>query len=313
MKKPAVNQRCLSALIGLALGLSLVNTAHADAKTAEAIFQAGREALSKGDTDAACERFRESFRLEPAAGTLLNLGECEVKRARIASAWQAFHDAGGLLPPSDFRVAYARDRAASLKPRIPTVRLQVDARARAPHIVLDGVELGSASLGVALPLDPGEHQFVVRGAGQREARTAFRITEGERRELTLAAGDEIAAARPRVEPPRDRHRKAWVMAAFGAGAAGIATGAVAGIIAIDAAGTYRDHCDDAGCDPAGIRAASRGGPLAVVSTVGLGVGAVGIAVGSYLLATTPKASGTQAYAAPAIGSNGGSLVIGGHF
>ncbi|MFO0567610.1 MAG: hypothetical protein U0263_18270 [Polyangiaceae bacterium] len=48
-----------------------------DATAAEALFNAGRDAVKAGDYPTACAKFRESNRLDPAPGTVLNLADCE--------------------------------------------------------------------------------------------------------------------------------------------------------------------------------------------------------------------------------------------
>src|SRR5262245_31877335 len=60
---------------------------------AEALFEEGRSALAAGDLDLACARFRESNRLDPAVGTVLNLADCEEKRGKLATAWTLFRRA----------------------------------------------------------------------------------------------------------------------------------------------------------------------------------------------------------------------------
>jgi hypothetical protein len=312
-----VGEKYVWAALCLVSVMASAVSAHADPKAAEAVFQAGKDAMARGDLATACARFQESFRLDAAPGTLLNVGECEQKRGHVATAWQAFHDAMALLPAGDFRMTYAEEHAAQLAPKIPSVRILVDARARSPRVSLDGVELGAPSLGVALPIDPGDHVVVVRAEGQAQTETSFRIAEADKRDLAIAAGKEVTDA---VAPPRDGApnggRKAATFAAFGVGFAGVFTGAVTGLLAMNEAARYRGHCDNTGCDEDGLDAASKGRSLSTISTIGFGAGAVGLGVGAILLATAPASKSStraQAYAAPSISPSGGSLTVGGRF
>src|SRR5262245_61414545 len=75
-----------------------------DRAAAEALFQAGREAMDARDYKTACERFEESHRLEPTAGALLNLANCREKLGELATAWQRFQEAIQKLPAGDNRV-----------------------------------------------------------------------------------------------------------------------------------------------------------------------------------------------------------------
>src|SRR5688500_18545046 len=64
-----------------------------DKALAEVLFREGRQLLQRGETDAACEKFAESHRLDEALGTLLNLAVCHESQGRFASAWAEFHQA----------------------------------------------------------------------------------------------------------------------------------------------------------------------------------------------------------------------------
>ena len=156
---------------------------------AEALFESGHEAMSKGDYDTACARFEESNRLDPAVGSLLNLAACEEKRGRFATSWQLFKRVMSDLPPGDDRYPIAQRRASALRPRVPHVTLKLASDAPKQTTVKYGaVVLGQASFEVPLPLDPGEHKLVV-GAPEREPRTyTVVVSEGETKVLTVGPG-----------------------------------------------------------------------------------------------------------------------------
>src|SRR5688572_29187335 len=85
-----------------------------DRAAAEALFRAGREAAGRGDYATACQRFEESNRLEPTAGTVMNLANCREQLGQIASAWQRYREAIEKLPAEDERVGIARERSAEI-------------------------------------------------------------------------------------------------------------------------------------------------------------------------------------------------------
>ena len=58
--------------------------AFADTPDADTLFRQGRASAEAGDYPHACVAFTESFRLEPALGTLLNLADCEEHVGRVA-------------------------------------------------------------------------------------------------------------------------------------------------------------------------------------------------------------------------------------
>src|SRR5689334_7793441 len=81
----------------------------------QAMFDEGRQLMEVGQYEAACAKLRESYRLDAAAGTLLNLALCHESQGRTASAWLEYHDAISLsVRENDTeRQAIARDRIAA--------------------------------------------------------------------------------------------------------------------------------------------------------------------------------------------------------
>ena len=86
---------------------------------ADALFAEGRRAAQAGDYDRACASFAASLALDRAAGTLLNLADCEERRGRLAEAQRLFVAGKEALDPGDERHAYVARRLASLAARLP--------------------------------------------------------------------------------------------------------------------------------------------------------------------------------------------------
>src|SRR5271163_4925186 len=129
-----------------------------DPAAADALFQKGREAAEKGDWTRACPKFAESQRLDPAPGTLLNLADCEEHLGQLASAYEHFKTALETMAPSDDRIPFAKQHMVAVEKKVPhlTLSASADLPARA-RVMRDDVQLGSASFGLALPVDPGMH------------------------------------------------------------------------------------------------------------------------------------------------------------
>jgi hypothetical protein len=317
--------------LGILLPLSLLAIAGeayaadspSDAKAADVLFQNARAAMNRGDLAAACPQFAESQRLDPAPGTLLNLGECEARAGKVASALGHFREARGQLPSGDFRVAFAEARMAGLAHRVPQLTIKLTA-AEVDGVVVqcDGVDVPKAALDAAAPVDPGTHACVVRAPGHVDARSEVTLREGESKTLELAPGP-IGPAKD-AAPPRSTvrsdapaddtagstQRTAGLLVA-GSGLAAVVVGSVFGILS---KGTYDEaqtHCPNGtnSCDPQGVQGGKTAYDQAMISDVALIGGAVLLAGGAVLYFTAPK--GTRVAVSPTVGSTGAGVSLAG--
>jgi hypothetical protein len=105
-----------------------------------------------------------------------------------------------------------------------------------------------------------------------------------------------------------------VYVAGGIGVAGIVLGGVTGGLALGKKSTINDNCVSLICNHDGKQAADSAKSLALVSTVGFGVGLAGIAVAAILYATTSPAPQTTAWRLePVIGQGSGRLSFSGQW
>ena len=291
--------------------------ARADDPTAESLYREGRRAAVAKDWDLACRKFKESIEREAAPGTMLNLADCEENRGHLLSAVAHYQLAAGKFKASDERSEFCKQRVAALEKRV--VRLTIRLAAPSPagaSVERDGAPLAAAALGAPVRLDPGEHAFVVRAPGRADARTSLKLGDGEVREVELSAGAATATAVTVAPPPASPAPSSWhppapdrtaAYVAFGVGGAGLVTGTVAGVLALGAASKAHDGCPNQVCtSQEGVDAAGRARTLGLVSTIGLGVGVVGVAAGTYLWI---KASPTV-MVGPTVGSANGLSVHG---
>lgn len=309
-----------------------------DRAAAEALFEKGRQAMGSGDYDGACADFEESNRLDPAPGTMANLASCEEKRGHLSSAWQWFEEVEAKLAPDDPRRQYTADRAAALKARLAvlTIRLAPGSPADS-KVQRDSVELHRASLGVALPVDPGAHRVTVSVPGRVDKHYAVMLAEKESRDLIVAPSPApepapaptpaMAPSLPHTEtppnltpeparaPPQDAvtspssngsaRTAGYVIG--GVGVAGIGTALVLGGLVLEKKSAVWTHCDATTrvCDQTGLDAARAGSRLSTISTISFVAGAVAAGVGAYLVITNPSEPKTTV---GAIGVPGGGFL-----
>jgi len=215
-----------------------------DAAAADALFREARALMKSGDHKAACPKLVESHKLDPAAGTAINLGDCWDRVGKLADALQAYRDALELLKPGDTRVAPVRAQIAAVEKRVPTLSVRLAPGApEGARVKRDALELGEGSLGVALPVNPGPHWIVVVAPGRADRRQKVMVAEGEHRELEVRVAPRSAEG-PTEEPAREgtavaeparnpsagdadgggSSRTTWAYVAVGVGVAGIGAG-----------------------------------------------------------------------------------------
>jgi hypothetical protein len=124
------------------------------------------------------------------------------------------------------------------------------------------------------------------------------LAEGQSRVLVVGPGEAIPVEGDgSAAPVHAATRTAgWIVG--GVGVAALATGTYFGIRALENRNDSNAHCDGSLCaDAAGAQAYTDAKGEARVADVGLGVGVIAVAVGSYLLFTARDA-GSPAAAAP---------------
>jgi hypothetical protein len=210
---------------------------------------------------------------------------------------------------------------------VPRLTLSLAPGAPAGALVSrDGIELGSASLGLALPVDPGDHVITVSAPGRAQNRLVVALKEGERRELVLDAGAADAGAAsyeaPEVMPPptadastasAGSSSRTLGFVIGGLGAAGLVVSLVAGAQALSDKSTVDDNCTNGRCNQAGLDAADSGKTWITVSNVAFVAGAVGVGVGAFLILSSDSKRGTETALGPHVLPGGGALRLRGSF
>lgn len=294
-----------------------------DPAAAEALFRRGRDAMETQHYEGALRWFAESQRLDPAAGTLMNLATCEEKLGRVASAWQHWKEAVDTLPPDDDRLPLARSRVAALEGKLPRLGVVLVAgREQGARVFRDDIELGPAVQGVPLPVDAGVHTVTVRMPGHLVERVVVRVGEGEQKRLEVHPGaiDRSATTAAMVGDATVAHRSGnnwprtlgWVLA--GAGVAGVGTAAVSGVMLLDYKNTVETDCPNKSClTQEGFDAANAARTLTAVNTAAWIAGGVGLGVGAYLLVATPSRDKGTTAIAPTVSRDGFAVFCRGTF
>jgi hypothetical protein len=176
------------------------------AARAEALFNEGLALFDAKSYAAACAKFEESQKLDPAPGTLFRLATCEEEQGRFATAAQRWEEGASLLPKGDSRRASAEKNATETEGKAG--RLVLRASPQAPPglaVALDDRMLGAGELGAAILVDPGSHDLVITAPGHEPRTLTVTAASGETREVALMPGPALPAPKPTSAPIRTTH------------------------------------------------------------------------------------------------------------
>lgn len=264
-------------------------TSAQDVAAAQALFEEGRALMQKNELAQACAKFAESQRLGPAAGTLLNLGECYAKLGKTASAWATFKEAVSAAQSSGQgdREQYAKERAAEVEPLLTKLAIKVDTPEQ-PGLVVkrDGVALGKAAWGTPVPVDPGMHVVEATANGKKPWTTNVDATTDKNLEVVVPALEDAPAAPAEARPATQK----WVgLGVAGLGLVGVTVGAVFGLAAISSNDDAKSHCrTDTLCDAEGVSLTDTAKGQATASTLFFVLGGAALAGGAILFFTAPS-------------------------
>lgn len=282
---------------------------------AEAAFREGRALMQTGDLERACAKLAESQQLEPAAGTLLNLAECQEKRGLSASAWatyQAASKASSARGKNDW-VKLANGKVDALGKIMPRVTYVAEG---GTAVTQDGV---AVRVDEPLPIDPGTHTVEATRPSRPPFTKTFEIRNGDK--LTIAVKFDGTPTEP-PPPPQPTPPPKKVdngdgdgdgsgmrtigLVIAGVGVVGIGVGTVTGIMAmgkhddaVAACPSYPDRCP---ADGSGTRLNEDARDLAGISTIAFIGGGSLLVIGAVLFFVAPSGKSPVTVTASGIGA-----------
>jgi hypothetical protein len=289
-----------------------------DQAAATALFKQGRDLMAAGRYADACPKLAESQRLDPGAGTLLNLATCYEKNGQIASAWTTYQDAASAAQRAGEaeRVKAARAKVAALEPTLPTLTIVVPATADRPDLEIrrDGALVGRAAWGAPIPVDPGPHpldasapgktpwhgQAQVGGAGAKVSIEIPPLADAAATPPPAPPAPPSPTPAPAPAPPPDSAtppssgstQRLLGLVSGGVGVVGIGVGSVFGAIAMGKNNSASGHCNGTVCDAPTVSTLNDARTDATVSTVAFAAGGVLLAAGVVLYLTAPRGAPT---------------------
>lgn len=292
--------------------------------TAQLLYEEAMKAIDANDYESACPKLEKSLAIEEAMGARFFLAECYEKTGRYASAWNNYvrvaeqaHREGETK-----REAFSRKRAKAVRAKVGTARLELDpaTKALAIEVTRNGEPVSAALVEAPIPLDAGEHTFVVSAPGHEPFTASVMVDDGEEATLTIPALTPLPEQETSAPPAAtdDGSLSALTIAGIAVGGLGVVAMAASIGVAASAKADYdqalEDHCADGRCTPAGVEATedarSTGNIGTVVFGVGAGVTAVGVVLAVLGLTGGDDDTGDVALsAAPALDGSGGFVQL----
>jgi hypothetical protein len=300
----------------------------ADRATARRLATEGQIALKKGDFDTAADRFQRANDLLSAPTFLVRLARARTGQGRLVEAYEIYRkivrDGVPADSPEPFKraLAEAKVEVKQVEPRLAWVSVNVvGINPSLVEVQLNDAVIPSAALGAQRPVDPGRLHVTARADGFRTADAEVQLAEGEHlpaielRMVALPKSEKpVATNEPRGgvvmddyggEPPFITQSTLGYLT-LGLGGAGLAVGAVTGLIAYNKHEDLLDLCSDRDgnichvVDPDGTKRTAAVQDkkdmkkFANIATVGFAAGGVLAATGLILLITAPDDLATEA-------------------
>lgn len=294
-------------IVGATLACVAPSEARADGPSAEdralatQLFNEGKSLMADEQIHQACEKFKESHRLDPSGGTILNLALCHEKEGLIASAWTEFAEAKSLANRDGRadRAKAADEHIRSLEPRLSTLTVAVPDDARIPGLTIlrDETPLGPVTWSTPMAIDGGDHAIVVSAPGKASVTLHVHMKdEGDARSLTVPRLADAPPEAPVRQAPRVDRVLGFVVGGLSIVELGVAIGAAVRAADLDAGSEAA--CPEGRCNhtaPALAEDAGRWADASTVLTV-IGVSSLalggGLVIGSFAGGGVVKASAT---------------------
>jgi len=296
----------------------------------------GVQLAEAGKCTEAIEKLTRAEALYHAPTILGRLGECQVNVGQIVVGTENLNrTVREQLPPNApkaFKDAQARAQKAldAALPRIGHLTVLVEPKEANISVTVSGVSVPAALLGVERPTDPGSHEVVATAPGYITQRTTIVLAEAGRETVTLrlpldpnapkeappvaAAVVATPAEPPPAAPPpaASQGTRTFAFVLIGTGVVGVATGSVAGAMALSKKSEL--DCPQNHCSGTEANELDSARTMATISTIGFAVGIPAAAVGTVLLLTsgpskTSKVRPTRRFAAnPYLGPTSAGVV-----
>ena len=289
---------------------------------AEALFREGKKLMGEKKFGEACPKFADSQRLDPGAGTLLNLAFCYEANGQLATAWATYQDAGAAAKAEQNTnyMSTAEKRGTALESKLPKLTITIATPVDGMEIRRDNVVVSKAEWGLEIPVDPGSHSISASAPKKKPWSTSVDAVVSGKVNVPIPALEDApeppqpptsatvtptasisVTAVPTAPPPSPSPVQkivGWTTVAVGVVGLGIGAG-----FAFHAKSQYNDslgpgnaNCpvDPNKCNATGVSLRNDAISSGNAASVLLGVGAAAVVGGVLLVLTAPSAAAPPA-------------------
>jgi hypothetical protein len=273
-----------------------------DKASAEALFNEGVTLVAAGNFAEGCRKFEGSQALDATLGTSLRLADCYERLGKTASAWALFKQAQGMahVQNQGEREQLAHERVEALEPKLSYLNLTIEGEAPAGLAVQrNGSAVPLASLGVAIPIDPGTQRITASAPSYEDWSKTLEIAAGPGRislRIPALVQQKVRAATQassREPASGSSTQRSLGITASGVGLVAVLVGGGLGLHAKSENDRSQEDSlcpndNHNGCTPEGVSARQHAQSFATASTITLIAGGVVLASGIVLWSTAPS-------------------------
>jgi hypothetical protein len=270
----------------------------ADKSLATQLFKEGRTLVDQGKYAEGCRSSRRANGSTQAAERCSTSPSATKRRDGPPRRGPVYGEALGIARKDDGpqRAEMAQQHIEALEPTLSRLIVRAG-RFRSPDLEIkrDGTAIRRAAWGTAMPVDPGDHVIEAFALGKIPWKQTITVGgKAETKTIAVPVLDNAPVAPTPTASTSGGHMPAtfvevrkpvspavWV--AYGIGAVGVGVGTYFGLRAMSEQQTADDNCPQNQCSSAGSTANANAIQAANISTVGFGVGVLGIGLGTFLL------------------------------
>jgi hypothetical protein len=240
---------------------------------------------------------------------LLALALCHEESGRPATALREYRESlrGAVRANRSDRVMLAESHVQKLEASVPRVLVRLPSpEPDGLALTLDGAPIDRATIADGAAVDPGRHTLVASARDSVPWQTSVLVEQPAARIVVQVPSLASSLPTRRTPAPHSRRTAGWLLA--GLGAAAVAGGSVAGLLAFDAEARSKPLCPGNRCSQDGLNLNHDASRDALASDIAFAAGGVALAAGLFLLL---RPSSTAMIASPSlhpwVGQGGGGV------